>query len=143
MCISGVVPGQDGRILYRFHNDQCPFAGRDCDAFRTLGVLVADPQRVACVQHGILQLVVGAVLAHAFSPALHGEHRKIKELLLRVSTGLTGTNKGDAVMQKKLKSVLNGNNSHSKTYLTTTDLTELFKAADLLVKDLDAAEKLI
>lgn len=53
------------------------------------------------------------------------------------------TNKGDAVMQKKLKSVLNGNNSHSKTYLTTTDLTELFKAAALLVKDLNAAEKLM
>ncbi|HAW33138.1 MAG TPA: hypothetical protein DCX19_00590 [Alphaproteobacteria bacterium] len=53
------------------------------------------------------------------------------------------TNKDDAAMQKKLKSVLNGNNSHSKTYITTTDLTELFKAADLLVKDLDAAEKLI
>lgn len=53
------------------------------------------------------------------------------------------TNKGDAVMQKKLKSVLNGNNSRSKPYLTTTDLTELFKAAALLVKDLNAAEKLM
>lgn len=53
------------------------------------------------------------------------------------------TKKGDAAMQNKLKSVLNGNNSHSKTYITTTDLTELFKTADLLVKDLDAAEMLM
>ncbi len=53
------------------------------------------------------------------------------------------TKEDDAAMQKKLKSVLNGNNTHSKTYITTTDLAELFKTADLLVKDLNSAEKLM
>ena len=50
--------------------------------------------------------------------------------------------KDDIAMQKKLKKYLNGRFSYTKNYIVTTDISELFKASDALIKDLNEAEKL-
>lgn len=53
-----------------------------------------------------------------------------------------GCKEDDTAMQKKLKKFLNGQLSHTETYIVTSNIAELFKVAGKLVKDLNEAEKL-
>ena len=87
---------QNGRIGHSLHHNEGSLPGRDGDAVRAFGVLIADAQRVARREGRIGQLVVGAAFADALGPALHGEDGKVEKFLFRVATLLTGADEGDA-----------------------------------------------
>ncbi len=84
---------QDGRIRQGLDHDQRPLAGGDGDAVRAFGVLVADAQRIPYREDGICQLIVGAALTDALSPALQWEDGNVEELRLRVGTLLAARTK--------------------------------------------------